>query len=129
MIGYLFLGLALLCGVLKGYCGKRSSGTLVLASDALAVNTVRMLACILIGLFAVAIGGGVETLAVTHKTLAITALSGIASLSCALADFLYRLLIVTVDVTVRIFAVNNYGAVVGDIRVGKMYHHVCRLKP
>lgn len=79
MIGYLFLGLALLCGVLKGYCGKRSSGTLVLASDALAVNTVRMLACILIGLFAVAIGGGVETLAVTHKTLAITALSGITT--------------------------------------------------
>ena len=50
MIGYLFLGLALLCGVLKGYCGKRSGGTLVFASDALAVNTVRMLACILIGL-------------------------------------------------------------------------------
>ena len=44
MIGYLFLGLALLCGVLKGYCGKRSGGTLVFASDALAVNTVRMLA-------------------------------------------------------------------------------------
>ena len=44
MIGYLFGGLALLCGVLKGYCGKRSSGTLVLASNALAVNTLRMLA-------------------------------------------------------------------------------------
>lgn len=79
MIGYLFLGVALLCGVIKGYCGKKSGGTLVLASDALAVNTVRMLACILIGLFAVAIGGGVETLAISPKTLAITALSGIAT--------------------------------------------------
>ena len=40
MLGYLFLALALLAGVIKGYCGKKSGGTLVLASDAMLVNTV-----------------------------------------------------------------------------------------
>ena len=79
MIGYLFLGLALLCGVIKGYCGKRSGGALVLVSDALAVNIVRMLACIVIGLCAVMIGNGTEALAVSFEVLAISALSGIAT--------------------------------------------------
>ena len=79
MIGYLLLSVALLCGVIKGYCGKRSGGAITLASDALAVNVVRMCACMLIGLFAVAIGGGMRTLAVSSQTLAITALSGIST--------------------------------------------------
>ena len=43
-VGSIILCLALLCGVTKGFCGKKTSGTLVNTSDAMMVNTVRMLA-------------------------------------------------------------------------------------
>ena len=53
------MALALLAGVVKGYCGKKSGGTLVLASDAMLVNTVRMLACIIIGVALIALGNDI----------------------------------------------------------------------
>lgn len=74
MIGYLFLCGALLCGVTKGYCGKKSSGTIRVTSDALLVNTLRMLLCILIGALLLTIQGGWS---IPHgDTLWISALSG-----------------------------------------------------
>ena len=54
-LGYTFLAIALFCGVTKGYCGKKSSGTITYASDALLVNTLRMTLCILIGFIIIAV--------------------------------------------------------------------------
>ena len=79
MIGYLFLALALMAGVTKGYCGKKSGGTLVLVSDAMLVNTVRMTACIIIGLVLIALRNGWSALTLDTTVLLISALSGICT--------------------------------------------------
>lgn len=79
MIGYLFLGLALLCGATKGYCGKKSSGALVHASDAMLMNTVRMLACILIGVGMVLFQRVWGQLALEPSVLLICLLSGVGN--------------------------------------------------
>jgi hypothetical protein len=42
-LGYLFLVLAVLCGGAKGFCGKKVSGFVKESSDAMLVNTLRML--------------------------------------------------------------------------------------
>lgn len=78
-MGYLFVFIALLCGVTKGYCGKKTSGTLVNTSDSMLVNTVRMLACIFIGLFIVICQGEFSSLIASPKLIAIAALSGIST--------------------------------------------------
>ena len=78
-MGYLFIIIALLCGVTKGFCGKKTSGTLVNTSDAMMVNTVRMLACIFIGLAITAFQGDLESLSASPKFIAIAALSGIGT--------------------------------------------------
>ena len=49
MLGYVFLSLALLAGVTKGYCGKRTSGYVCRYRDASLANLVRMALCIAIG--------------------------------------------------------------------------------
>ena len=79
MIGYLFLAVALLCGAIKGYCGKKSGGTLTHPSDAMLVNTVRMLACIFIGLAVTLLAGQGGQLLPDGRVLAIGALSGIGT--------------------------------------------------
>ena len=78
-VGYIFLLIALLCGVTKGYCGKRSSGTITYTSDALIVNTLRMTLCILIGFIMLAFGGKISQLAVSSSVLGIAAISGITT--------------------------------------------------
>lgn len=78
-MGYLFVLIALLCGVTKGFCGKKTSGTLVNTSDAMMVNTVRMLACIFVGLAIVTFQGELSCLAASPKFIAIAALSGIGT--------------------------------------------------
>jgi drug/metabolite transporter (DMT)-like permease len=79
VIGYIFLLIALLCGSTKGYCGKKSSGTIVYSSDALLVNTLRMTLCILIGFIIIAVSGKIPQLLVSPTVLGIAALSGIAT--------------------------------------------------
>lgn len=78
-MGYLFISIALLCGVTKGFCGKKTSGTLVNTSDAMMVNTVRMLACIVVGFAILAFGGDLASLAADPRLIAIAALSGIGT--------------------------------------------------
>lgn len=77
--GYVFLAVALLCGVTKGYCGKRSSGILKHTSDALLVNIVRMIVCIAIGFAIAAVQGSLTQLDVNPTVLGISALSGIST--------------------------------------------------
>lgn len=77
--GYIFLAIALFCGVTKGYCGKRSSGTLTYSSDALLINVFRMLVCIVIGFIIVAVQGKLGQLIVSPTVLGISAISGIST--------------------------------------------------
>jgi multidrug transporter EmrE-like cation transporter len=56
-MGYVFLSAALLCGALKGYCGKKSSGFAGSTEGALLISLIRMLACVpFAALIAVALG-------------------------------------------------------------------------
>lgn len=78
-MGYLFLAVALLCGVTKGYCGKKTGGALTRTSDAMLVNILRMVLCICIGFGLILVQGKAYQLAVSSSFLAVTALSGIAT--------------------------------------------------
>lgn len=78
-MGYLFLGIALLSGVTKGYCGKRTSGYVTEFRDSLLVNLIRMAICTVISFLVLAVSGDLHALAVDRTTLVITALSGITT--------------------------------------------------
>lgn len=78
-MGYLFLAIALFAGCAKGYCGKRSSGYVTQNKDAILVNSVRMIFCIVISFGMLAVQGQLGALRVDGVTLLIGALSGIAT--------------------------------------------------
>lgn len=78
-MGYLLIALALAAGVVKGYCGKKTSGYVTQLKDAAFANLVRMGICILIGFFVVLFSCGLQPLAVSWQTLGITALSGVGT--------------------------------------------------
>lgn len=76
-MGYLFLAIALLTGVTKGYCGKKTSGYVTDYKDAILTNIVRMILCIMLGLVMVFAGGNFRQLRPTPSLIVISALSGI----------------------------------------------------
>ena len=78
IMGYLFLAIALLCGSLKGFCGKKISGEVKSLKGVFYINSLRMLLCIAIGFFIV-LSAGLGGLNVDFYTLLITALSGIST--------------------------------------------------
>lgn len=78
-MGYLFLALALAAGLTKGFCGKKTSSAVVLDSDSMIMNVLRMCLCILIGFFLLLVGEGLSALSVGGTALLITVLSGVAS--------------------------------------------------
>jgi len=78
-MGYLFTFAALLCGAVKGYCGKKTSGYVSAYKDAMFINMIRMLFCIAIGFLLLALQGDVSLLWVDLVTLGIAALSGVAT--------------------------------------------------
>ena len=78
-MGYLFVALALSAGVVKGYCGKKTSGYVSEPRDAAFANMVRMLICILIGFFVVLFSCGISSLAISARVLWITVLSGVGT--------------------------------------------------
>lgn len=79
-MGYLFIVLALLCGITKGFCGKKTSGMIQAFSDAMLFNAVRMLLCIPIGLLFVWLTTDTPSpLAIDKITLLISIISGIFS--------------------------------------------------
>lgn len=78
-MGYLFLSLALTFGLIKAYCGKRTSAAANCSYNALIINAVRMAICIIIGIVFVLVGGTL-TLAFTEpKIILIALLSGVSS--------------------------------------------------
>ena len=76
------MALSLTFGIIKGYCGKKTGGAVTRTSDAMVMNTVRMIFCIVIGVIAILIGmlaGGTETINITPELLAISALAGVGT--------------------------------------------------
>ena len=75
-MGYLFLSIALLAGVTKGYCGKKTSGYTNSLRDATLANIIRMMLCILIGFILIFITGDLKKLIPSRDILLISLLSG-----------------------------------------------------
>ena len=78
-MGYLFWTISLLAGVIKGYCGKMTSGYVQGYKDAMLANTVRMTLCVFLGLGLMAVNGSLADIRPTVSVLAVSALSGIAT--------------------------------------------------
>ena len=78
-MGYLFLAIALFCGVTKGYCGKKTSGYTSNYRDAIFANIIRMLLCIAIGFVLILAGGDLPKVIPNGKLLLISALSGVST--------------------------------------------------
>lgn len=79
-MGYLFLAAALMVGLTKGYCGKKTSGLVRSYPDTMLLNAVRMLMCIVIGFFFVFIpNGSASPLNIAWKPFLISSLSGLAT--------------------------------------------------
>ena len=79
MIGYIFLGIALLAGTTKGYCGKKISDKIATIADSALVNTGRMLCCMIIGVLFTVIQDGLGALSVSTSTLLLSLIGGICS--------------------------------------------------
>lgn len=78
-MGYLYLLLALTFGLIKAYCGKRSSSAANCSYNAILINTVRMILCVLIGGIIVMIGG-ISSLTLTEpKAILIALLCGVST--------------------------------------------------
>ena len=54
---YLWLGIGLLAGAAKGFCGKKTSGHITGWQDAMLVNLLRMVICVVIGLAMALVSG------------------------------------------------------------------------
>lgn len=79
-MGYLFLALALTTGGVKAYCGKKTSGAIVLSSDSMVMNDLRMGICVIIGFLMILLQGDLPSLLSWDMMLfGIALLSGIAS--------------------------------------------------
>jgi len=76
-IGYLFLAIALFTGATKGYCGKKTSGSIASNADAMMFNFIRMLLCMVIGFVITFVStGGVSAFGVDLTTLLLALMSG-----------------------------------------------------
>lgn len=75
-MGYLFLGISLIAGVVKGYCSKRMGNSTDKITDAILINLLRMIICIFIG-FAMVSVQSTSALKVDFGDLGIMFVSGI----------------------------------------------------
>ena len=78
-MGYLFVSAATLCGLVKGFCGKKVSGFVKESRDAMLANSLRMILCILIGFFAVIITDGFGGFNIGGLGFFISMLSGVSN--------------------------------------------------
>lgn len=77
-MGYVFLGLALLAGVTKGYCGKQIGDNAAGLEGAVSASALRMFFCVLIGAFVV-LFDDCNFVQMDPVFLAIAALSGVST--------------------------------------------------
>lgn len=78
-MGYLFLFVSIMSGSVKGFVAKKVSNKTNGIKSAVLTNFIRMLFCIPVGLIFVMIDGGLSSLAVDKKMLAIAALAGVST--------------------------------------------------
>ena len=78
-MGYLFLAIAIAAGMVKGFCGKKTGNLTREVSDAVSVNIIRMVLCIIIGFALIVVQGNLPLMATDISALLITAMSGIAT--------------------------------------------------
>lgn len=78
-MGYLFLTIALAAGALKGFCGKKVSGSVNGFKDAMLTNFIRMLFCIIIGFVLCITGSGIDGLKLDSATVCSSVLSGVTT--------------------------------------------------
>ena len=78
-MGYIFLLISLFAGMLKGYCGKKTSSYTDSIGNAVFANTIRMFLCILIGFILILATEDLRILVPSPALLLISALSGVSS--------------------------------------------------
>ena len=78
-MGYLFLSLATLCGLTKGFCGKKVSGLVKKSRDAMLANLLRMMLCIFIGFLFVVFIDGFSSFNIGPLGILISTVSGISN--------------------------------------------------
>lgn len=78
-MGYIFLLFAILSGVTKGYCGKKTSGYTTTFQSSVFANTIRMVLCTLIGFALIVISGDLALILPSFEMLLISAFSGITT--------------------------------------------------
>ncbi len=78
-MGYLFLGIALLAGAVKGFCGKKTSGYTNTFNDAILANSIRMILCTVIGFVVILAKNEASLLIPNTKLILISVLSGIST--------------------------------------------------
>ncbi len=78
-MGYLFLGISLLAGVIKGYCGKRTSGYVESYSGSMFTNLIRMMFCVVIGAVMMITDGSFGSLVPDGRLVVISVISGIST--------------------------------------------------
>lgn len=78
-MGYLYLLTSVLCGNIKGFCGKKTSSFTKKTADAVFFNFVRMLFCIAIGFCLIFFQNGAKGIFTDGKTVAITLFAGVTN--------------------------------------------------
>lgn len=103
-MGYLFLIITLILFSVKGFCGKKTSTDIVLPTDPLLFNFLRMLLCIVIGFFMILLDRALPQVAVDPKLLLITFFAGAANVAFLVGWILAvrRIPLVTMDVALTI---------------------------
>ncbi len=86
-MGYAFIGLALFFGLTKSFCGKKASYLVRNPLDAVAVNTLRMILCFVIGIIT-----SINSFAgITDKGLILSALLCGVSTACFTVSWLFAI--------------------------------------
>ena len=103
-MGYLFLIITLILFSVKGFCGKKTSTDIVLPTDPLLFNFLRMLLCILIGFFMILLDRARPQMGVDPRLLLITFFAGAANVAFLVGWILAvrRIPLVTMDVALTI---------------------------
>ena len=78
-MGYLFLTLALFAGMIKGFCGKKTSGFVEKTRDAFLINIIRMILCTVTGIIVVLCSKHASFLIPDTTGLLICILSGVST--------------------------------------------------
>lgn len=91
MIGYFYLTLALIGGLIKGFAGKRVSNDVDNFKDCVFINLLRMLFCAIIGFFAFCVSSDFNVMKITAQNLPIYLFSAVSMVAfCVSYMFAYK---------------------------------------